>query len=139
MAETAEKIALEVVTPERRVLADEVDEVVLPSAEGYLGVQRGHAPLLAMLDVGEVSYRTGTERRYMAVTGGFAEVLRDSVSILAKTSELAEEIDIDRARKAKEGAESELKKDLSEQQIRHAEVKLKRALCRIQVHGMLQH
>lgn len=139
MAETAEKIALEVVTPERRVLADEVDEVVLPSAEGYLGILSGHAPLLAMLDVGEVSYRTGTERRYMAVTGGFAEVLRDSVSILAKTSELAEEIDIDRARQAKERAESELKKDLSEQQMRHAEAKLKRARCRIQVHGMLQH
>ena len=138
MAETAEKIALEVVTPERRVLAAEVDEVVLPSAEGYLGVLPGHAPLLAMLDVGEVSYRTGTERRYMAVTGGFAEVLRDSVSILAKTSELAEEIDIERARRAKERAESELKKDLSDQQMRHTEVKLKRALCRIQVHGTLQ-
>lgn len=138
MAETAEKIALEVVTPERRVLAAEVDEVVLPSVEGYLGVLPGHAPLLAMLDVGEVSYRTGTERRYMAVTGGFAEVLRDSVSILAKTSELAEEIDVDRARRAKERAETELKKDPSDQQMRHAEVKLKRALCRIQVHGTLQ-
>ena len=138
MAETATKIALEVVTPERRVLADEVDEVVLPSTEGYLGVLPGHAPLLAMLDVGEVSYRTGTERRSMAVTGGFAEVLGGSVSILAKTSELAGEIDIDRARRAKERAESELKKDLSEQQMRHAEVKLKRALCRIQVHGTLQ-
>ena len=138
MAETTEKIALEVVTPERRVLADEVDEVVLPSTHGYLGVLPGHAPLLAMLDVGEVSYRTGTERRSMAVTGGFAEVLGGSVSILAKTSELAGEIDIDRARRAKERAEAELKKDLSEQQMRHAEVKLKRALCRIQVHSMLQ-
>jgi len=133
-----EKISLEVVTPERRVLAEEVDEVVLPSVEGYMGVLPGHAPLLAMLDVGEVSYRMGTERRYMAVTGGFAEVLRDSVSILAKTSELAEEIDIDRAKRAKERAESELKKQLSEQQMRHAEVKLKRALCRIQVYGTLR-
>ena len=134
----ADKIALEVVTPERRILATEVDEVVLPSAEGYMGVLAGHTPLLAMLDVGEVSYRVGTGRSYMAVSGGFAEVLRDSVSILARSSELAEEIDVERAQRARERAESKLKPGASEHEFRVAEVKLKRALCRIQVHDKLQ-
>ncbi len=128
----ADRIQLEVVTPERRVVATEVDEVVLPSVDGYMGVLAGHTPLLAILDVGEVSYRVGTTRKYMVVSGGFAEVLRDSVSILAKTSELAEEIDVERAQRAREKAEARIKSEGSE--VRHAEVKLKRALCRLQVH-----
>ena len=129
----AEHIDLEVVTPERRVLATEVDEVVLPSVKGYMGVLPGHAPLLAILDVGEVSYRVGQTRKYVAVSGGFAEVLRDSVSILATTSELAEDIDVERAQRARDGAEARLKADLSETEFRRSEVRLKRALCRIGV------
>ena len=98
MAELPDKIAFEVVTPDRRVLAIDVDEVVVPSVEGYLGVLPGHTPLLARIDVGEISYRVGKERRYMSVTAGFAEVLRDRVSVLAKASELPEEIDLVSAR-----------------------------------------
>ena len=132
----ADRIQLEVVTPERRVVATEVDEVVLPSENGYMGVLAGHAPLLAILDVGEVSYRVGTTRKYLAVSGGFAEVLRDSVSILAKTSEPAEEIDVERAQRAREKAQAQVSGEGSE--VRHAEVKLKRALCRLQVHEKLR-
>ena len=120
----ADKIALEIVTPVRRVLNLDVVEVVLPSANGSMGVLYGLAPTLCELDVGEVSYRIGQDRKYLAVSGGFAEVLRDKVNVLARTTEEAGEIDLDRAQRAKVAAEASL-----------AAVKLKRALCRIAVHA----
>jgi F-type H+-transporting ATPase subunit epsilon len=131
----ADKLELEIVTPERRVLSEHVDEVVLPSVDGYMGVLPGHAPLMALLDVGELSVRVGNERRYLSVAGGFAEVLRHRVSILAETSELSHEIDLDRAKRARAAAEKELERDLSEHEFRRAEVRLKKAISRIQVHG----
>jgi F-type H+-transporting ATPase subunit epsilon len=135
-----DKIALEIVTPERPVLSREVDDVTLPSVEGYMGVLPGHAPLLATLGVGELSYLEAGKRHYLAVSGGFVEVLRDSVSILARTSELADEIDLERAETARERAEQALKsQDRSEQQFRAAEVHLKRAISRIQVHERARH
>ena len=129
------KLMLEVVTPGRQVLSAEVDEVILPSVDGYMGVQPGHAPLLAMLEVGELSYRLGTEQRFMTVTGGFAEVQRNSVSVLAKASELAEEIDLQRAERAKEEAERAMGDPAEEQRFKIAEYKMRRALTRIRVHG----
>ena len=129
-----DKLQLEIVTPERSALTEQVDEVVLPSLDGYLGVLPGHAPLLAQLDVGEVSYRSGQQRKYLAISGGYAEVQRGSVSVLARTAELSEEIDLDRARRAKDKAESAMKDDLPVDQIKHIEVRLKRAISRIGVH-----
>jgi len=131
----ADKITLEIVTPDRQVLAEQADEVVLPSVEGSMGVLPGHAPLLAQLDVGEVSYRVGNKRYYLAVTGGFAEVLRESVSILATACERAEEIDLERAEKSRERAQTALRLDASEREFHRAAARLKRALCRIQVRG----
>lgn len=133
----ADKIALEIVTPERRVLALGVDEVVMPTVEGYMGVLPGHAPLLALLDVGELSYRVGKERHYLTVANGYTEVLRDSVSIMAETSEKAEEIDLERAERARERAEKELAVQSSQQAFAHAEVRLKKALTRIQTYRRL--
>ena len=134
-----DKLQLEIVTPERSVLTEQVDEVVLPSLEGYMGVLPGHAPLLAQLDVGEVSYRVGQQRKYLAISGGFAEVQRGSVSVLARTAELSEEIDLERARRAKEKAESALKGELPAEQFRQFEVRLKRAISRIGVHEYRPH
>jgi F-type H+-transporting ATPase subunit epsilon len=129
-----DKLDLEVVTPERRVLAETVDEVVLPGAEGYFGVLPGHAPLLAALGVGEISYRVGDRKRYLVVSGGFAEVLDNRVSVLAETCERAEEIDVERATRSKRAAEGDLaRKETSETEFRTAEVRLKRALARIEV------
>lgn len=130
----AEKIDLEIVTPERLVLGETVDEVILPGSEGYLGVLPGHAPLLTALGVGEVSYRAGERWRHLAVSGGFAEVLRDRVSVLAETCERAEEIDLERARQAKERAQAILTRETPEDELRRAEVSLKKAVARIQVH-----
>lgn len=133
----ADKIALEIVTPDRRVLSLDVDEVVLPSANGSMGVLPNHAPLLAEIGIGEVSYRIGEERRFLAVSGGFAEVLRANVRILARTTESAEEIDLERAEKARITAETRMKSE-TDDAFEHAEVKLQRALCRISVRGRHQ-
>jgi F-type H+-transporting ATPase subunit epsilon len=132
-----EKLRLEIATPDHLVLTEGVDEVILPSVEGYMGVRPGHAPLLAALDVGEISYRIGSEEKYLACSGGFAEVLADSVSILAETAEPAEEIDVERAEKARERAEGRLKAEPAEDEFKRAEVALKRAISRIRVHGRI--
>jgi len=129
----AEKLALQIVTPERQVLMEQVDDVILPSVNGYMGILPGHAPLLAQLDVGEVSYLAGNQRHYLAVSGGFVEVLRRSVSILATTCEKAEEIDLERAQKSKDRAERKLKPELPEADFQRFEARLKRAISRIQV------
>ena len=105
----AEVLQLEIVTPERLVEKDTVSEVQIPGRDGYIGVLPGHAPLITELGVGEIRYRgDGTEYR-LAVAWGFAEVLPDKVTILAETAERANEIDVDRARKAKQAAEDRLR------------------------------
>ena len=134
----ADQLTLEIVTPERLVLSQPVDEVILPSVEGYLGVRPGHAALLAQLDVGEVSYRVGSEEKLVAVSGGFAEVLQTGVSILAETAEPAEEIDLDRAQRAREDARTQLESGLSEHESSLAQLRLKRAVSRIRVRGQIR-
>ncbi len=128
------KLKFEVATPERLVIDGSVDEVVLPSVEGYMGVRPGHAPLLAKLDLGEIAYRSGQETKYVATSGGFAEVLRESVRVLAETAEPAEEIDVERAEHSKAKAEEQMKTEKSPDIFQRAEVRLKRAISRIQTH-----
>ena len=128
-------ITLSIVTPEREVISEPVDEVELPSWEGSMGVLPGHAPLLAQLQAGQVSYRVGNERHYLAVTGGFAEVLGEAVSILARSCERADEIDLDRAKRAEARALEQLKSEIGSDTFAHAGIKLKRAVARINTHG----
>ena len=104
----ADRLHLELNTPTWLVVAEEADEVVVPAINGYFGILPGHAPLLALLGVGEVMYRSGRSERYLAVSGGFAEVGPDRVTILADTAERPEEIDPGRAQAARERAESRL-------------------------------
>jgi F-type H+-transporting ATPase subunit epsilon len=104
----ADRLTLEVATPARLVVSTTADEVVVPGADGYFGVLPGHASLLALVGMGEVVYRTGREERYLAVTGGIAEVANDRVTILAQTAEQPEEIDVPRARAARDRAAGRL-------------------------------
>jgi len=128
-----EKIQVDIVTPERAVLSEAVDELILPGTEGYLGVRPGHAPLLTTLKLGSIMIRKGNDRQYLAVSWGFVEVLPDRVSILAETAERAEEIDVDRAVRAKERAEQRLKSPDPDVDFRRAQLALEKALIRIQV------
>lgn len=134
----ANKILLEVVTPDRLLLSKEVDVVVATSVEGEFGVLAGHAPLLAALAIGEMRYRDGNALEYAAVSGGFCEVTGEKVTILAESAELAREIDMDRAKRARERAEQRLAKSQAEQlDYTRAEASLKRAMVRMRVaeHG----
>src|SRR5258705_6094041 len=102
------KLKLEIVTPDRALLGEEVDEVVVPGSEGEFGVLPGHTPLLSMLKIGELWYRQGQEKHYLAVAFGFVEVLPDRVTVLAQVGERAQEIDVQRAERAKQRAEQRL-------------------------------
>jgi F-type H+-transporting ATPase subunit epsilon len=102
------KINLDVATPERLVFSQEVDELILPGSEGYLGVRPGHTPLMVGLGVGMISWRRAGREGHMAVSLGYAEVLPNRVVVLAETAEMAHEIDVERARSAKERAEERL-------------------------------
>lgn len=127
-------LTLDIVTPDRQILHQQVDEVELPGVEGYFGVLPGHTPLLATLAVGQMSYRQGQDRHYLAVEFGFAEVLPDKVTVLAQCAERAEEIDAARAETAKKRAEARLaagpRPDVD---LDRARVALMKSLIRLQV------
>jgi F-type H+-transporting ATPase subunit epsilon len=126
-------IQLTIVTPERQLVNEQVDELQIPGAEGYLGVLPGHAPLFTELKVGELSYRKGNTWTSLAVAWGFAEVLPDQVRVLAETAERAHEIDLERAMRAKERAEQRLSRGSDDLNYDRALIALQRALIRIQV------
>jgi F-type H+-transporting ATPase subunit epsilon len=126
-------LQLEIVTPDHSLVTDKVDEVVVPAAEGYLGVLPGHTPLLATLAIGELWYRKGGQRFYLSVAGGFVEVLPEKVTILAQIAERAEDIDVERAKRAKQRAEERLTKPAAEVDVTRAQASLLRATIRLQV------
>ena len=127
------KLTLEIVTPERSLASEEVDEVQLPGAEGYFGVLPGHAPLLASLQVGELWYRIGQEKHYLAVAFGFAEVLPERVTVLAQIAERPEDIDVPRAEAAKKRAEERIAKPQVEVDFERARIAMMKSLIRLQV------
>jgi len=124
---------LDIVTAERVVFSDDVDIVVAPGIEGQLGILPHHAPLMTMLQPGELLVRKGGEEFSLAITGGFLEVRPDRVIILADAAERAEEIDIARAEEAKRRAEEQLSRRIPEVDAARAEASLHRALARLEV------
>ena len=104
----ADRLTLEIATPTRLAVTESVDEVVIPGSQGYFGVLPGHAPFLTTVGIGELMYRVGRDERYLAVSGGFAEVRNDKVIVLADSAERPEEIDRARAERARERAERRL-------------------------------
>ncbi len=103
-----ELMELEVATPERQLVHEQVSEVQIPAKNGYMGILPGHAALLSELGTGFLSYSAGGRKRYLSVQGGFVEVLPDHVRVLANVSERAEEIDVERARADLRKAEEEV-------------------------------
>lgn len=124
---------LEIVTPERKVYEAEVNMIIARGAEGELGILPNHIPLITPLKIAPLEVKKGNEREEIAVSGGFMEVRKDKVVILAETAELPGEIDVDRARAAKERAERLLHTKKAEIDHRRAELALQRALTRIEV------
>ncbi|HVA00483.1 MAG TPA: F0F1 ATP synthase subunit epsilon [Terriglobia bacterium] len=127
------RIQLRIVTPDRELVEGEVSEVSIPGKEGYLGVLPGHAPLLTELQSGELTYRQDEMLFHVAIHWGFAEVLPDRVIILADIAERAEEIDVERAERARHRAEELLKRPSElDAELHEAREALRRAVCRLE-------
>ena len=130
------KLQLQIVSADRMLVNETVDEVEIPGFDGYFGVLPGHTPLLALLQVGELWYRQGQEKHYLAIAQGFAEVQPDRVTILAQVAERADEIDVARAEAAKRRAEERLASPAAaavQLDAERARIALLKSLIRIQV------
>ena len=126
-------LQLHIVSAERALVDERVDEVEIPGAEGYFGVLPGHTPLLALLGAGELWYRQGQEKHYLLIGFGFAEVQPDRVTILAQIAEKAEEIDVTRAEAAKTRAEERLSHPVTDMDFERARIAMMKSLIRLQV------
>ena len=127
-------LQLEIVTPERLAYSDTVDSVVLPGAEGEMGVLPHHAPLLATLGVGELRIRKGGEEEFFAIAGGFVPVRPAKVVVMAETADMASEIDLEKAQEARRKAEQALEGGFVEgADLAAARASLQAALIRIRV------
>lgn len=126
-------IQLQIVSADRSLVNERVDEVEIPGADGYFGVLPGHTPLLALLGAGELWYRQGQEKHYLAICFGFAEVLPDRVTILAEVAERSHEIDVARAEAARKRAEQRMTAPAADMDWERARVALLKALTRLQV------
>ncbi len=131
-------INLQIVTPDRLIVNEQVDEVEIPGSEGYFGVLPGHTPMLASLAVGEMWYRKGQEKVYLSLAFGFCEVLPDRVTILATLAERADEIDPARAEEAKKRAEERLAQATRDVDYDRARLALQKSLARLQVVSRVQ-
>lgn len=131
MAELPTKLHLTLVTREKKVLEQDVDEVVLPAVRGAIGILPGHTPLLAMLKVGEMSYRVGEKHFMLVLTWGFAEILPDRVIVIAEGAMKAEEIGAEQFEKMKMDAERELMSIVShDEEFALAEAKLDQSIAK---------
>jgi len=126
-------LQLQIVSADRSLVNEAVDEVEIPGAAGYFGVLPGHTPLLAVLGAGELWYRQGQEKHYMVIAFGFAEVQPERVTILAEIAERADEIDLVRAEAAKKRAEERLARPTVDMDAERARISLLKSLIRLQV------
>jgi F-type H+-transporting ATPase subunit epsilon len=124
---------LEIVTPAKLMVKDSAEEAQIPGLSGYLGILPGHAPLITELGVGVITYKASGATHTLSVAWGFAEVLQDKVTILAETAERPQEIDVERAQKAKDRAEERLKSNDPQVDYTRAEDALQRAETRLNV------
>jgi len=128
----SQKIILSIVTPEKQLVAEEVDQVNAPGSEGDLGILYDHAPLLTNLRSGQLSYEKDGETVALVVSGGYLEVTDNRVTVLAETGEFLHEIDRERAERAYADAEKLLLTDLSEEEFIETQKKLFRAVARLE-------
>ena len=126
-------LQLQIVSADKSLVNETVDEVEIPGADGYFGVLPGHTPLLALLGAGEMWYRRGTDVHHLVIAQGFAEVQPEGVTILAQIAERADEIDVARAEAAKRRAEERLAKPTMDMDFERARLSLLKSLIRLQV------
>ncbi len=127
------RLTLEIVTPDRALVRETVDEVQVPAAEGYMGILPGHAPYLATLQVGQLTYRIGQATTQLHVAFGFVEVLPNRVTVLAHVAERAEDIDVARAEAAKRRAEERIAQPMPQMDFERARIAMMKSIMRLQV------
>jgi len=127
------QFTLQIVSADRSIVNETVDEVEIPGSEGYFGVLGGHTPLLALLGTGELWFKQGNDTHYVSLSGGFAEVQPDRVTILAQIAERADEIDLARAEAAKKRAEERLSSTQPDVDWERARIALMKSIIRLQV------
>ena len=128
----SQKLKLSIVTPEKQLVVDEVDQVNAPGTEGDLGILYDHAPILTNLRSGQLSYEKDGETVALVVSGGYLEVTDNRVTVLAETGEFLHEIDRERAARAHADAEKLLLTDLTEEEFIETQKKLFRAVARLE-------
>ena len=130
-------LLLEIVTPERLVYSEQVNSLIARGVEGELGILPGHIPLVTPLQIAPITIKNGKQEKLVAVGGGFIEIRKDKVVVLAESAEFPEDIDVDRARAAKERAERRLSSQSNQDHFDHrrAEIALQKAINRINVYG----
>ena len=121
----------EAITPERTVVSEDAEMLVVPAWNGELGVLKNHAPLVAALRIGVMRITIGGQTRYCAISGGWIEVTESKVMVLADTAELGAEIDVERAKRAKARAEARLQSQQDEVNVVRATMALQRAISRL--------
>jgi len=130
----ADEFTLEIVTPEKMAFSGNVEEVTIPGTEGEFGVLRGHEALLGSVDIGHLSFTRNNKKTHFAVNTGYAEVTGSKVTILIETAERADQIDVTRARRAKDNAEARLEKIAKDsEEFEKARVALMRAIVRLSI------
>src|SRR4030043_519475 len=130
----ADELMLEIVTPEKMAFSGKVEEVTIPGTEGEFGVLRGHEALLSSVDIGQLNFTRNNKKIYYAVNTGYAEVTGNKVTILIETAERADQIDVTRARRAKDNAEARLEKIAKDsEEFEKARVALRRAIVRLSI------
>ena len=126
-------LTVDIMTPDRLLLQTEADAVIVPAFDGELGILQNHVPLLTELQPGQIRLRRGSETELFAVSGGFLEVRSNRVSVFAEAAEMANEIDVERARQAAEKARTALRSRGASETLDQAETALRRALVRLRV------
>ncbi|WP_045212552.1 F0F1 ATP synthase subunit epsilon [Desulfonatronovibrio magnus] len=127
----ANLIKLEIVTPDRNLLSEEVEYVGAPGVQGEFGVMPNHIPFLSALSIGSLFYKKDGKKFYVFVSGGFAEVNPTKVTVMAEVAEKADEISVERARKAREKAEQRMVKQKEEIDHARARAAMARAMHRV--------
>ncbi|WP_350343522.1 F0F1 ATP synthase subunit epsilon [Proteinivorax tanatarense] len=123
----------ELVTPEKKVYSDEVDMIIAKAIDGDIGIMANHTPIVTPLAIDQLCIKKDGKKEYIAIGGGILEVSKEKTMVLVETAETPEEINIQRAKEAKERAEERLKNPDRDTDVKKAEVALKRALNRIEV------
>jgi F-type H+-transporting ATPase subunit epsilon len=126
-------IRLDIVTPERPIVSEQVDELQLPGADGAFGVRPGHAPLLAQLQPGELWFRQGSEKQFLSIEFGLAEVLPDRVTVLATLAQRPEEIDVRAAEATRQAAEEEMRHPVSLEDAERARIAMMASIMRLRI------